>query len=135
MKKNYNYRKNAVLISAFLLLVSLASLFFLLAPGGKEGGYTADIYQNGVLIRSIPLDDAAQSGIFTIEGEGGCVNEIEVRSGGIAVISADCPDRVCVRQGFVHDSRLPIICLPNRLVIQLRPASEEESEAPDIIAY
>lgn len=138
MKENLSYRKPALIIAAFLLVLCLASIVFLLS--GREGGhYVADIFQNGILIQSIPLDDIQEIGTFTVTGENGCVNEIEVRPGSIAIISADCPDKLCVHQGFISDSRLPITCLPNRLVIQLRPVSDSDSPGavaePDAVAY
>ena len=70
------------------------------------------------------MNDLSETGTFIIEGASGCVNEVEVRPGCIAIISADCPDKLCVHQGFISDSRLPITCLPNRLVIRLRPVSD-----------
>lgn len=99
-------------------------------------GVYADIYQNGVLLQSIDLSQIAEGYTFTVTGENGCTNEIGVRPGSIGILSADCPDRLCVRQGFISDSLLPITCLPNRLVIQLRPLSEHNaSETPDINTY
>ena len=126
--------RNAVLITGLLLLLSLGSLIFLLFPRSEGTEYIADIYQNGVLIRSIPLYQAAEAYSFTIEGENGCTNEIEVRSGSIGILSADCPDKICVSQGFIHNSKQPITCLPNRLVIQLRPVLDTDTE-PDIVTY
>lgn len=134
---NSSSRKAAVLTAAFLILVCLASLGYLLLPARDETAYTADIFQNGVLIMSIPLNEETENRIFTIEGENGCVNEVEVRPGSIGIISADCPDKLCVGQGFISDTRLPITCLPNRLVIQLRPVSDPtgDTAVPDIITY
>ena len=40
-------------------------------------------------------------------------------SGRIRVESADCPDQVCVDQGWISDGTVPVVCLPNRLVIQI----------------
>lgn len=136
MNPDTSCRKPALAIASLLLFLSLASLSFLLFR--REGTeYAADIYQDGTLLQSIPLSNVQESHVFTIEGDNGCVNEIEVRPGSIAIISADCPDKLCVHQGFISDSRLPITCLPNRLVIRLRPlaAPEEASQAPDAIAY
>lgn len=136
MKKNTACQKPAIAIAAFLLLLSAASLFFLLAEK-EETSCAADIFQNGILIRTILLDDIHEPDTFTVEGENGCVNEIEVRPGSIAIISADCPDKLCVHQGFISDSRLPITCLPNRLVIRLRPVSDSpgNAAAPDAVTY
>lgn len=136
MKADPSYQKPALIISAFLLLLCLASLLFLL-NGRKGGHYAADIFQDGRLLQTINLDDVRESRRFTITGDSGCVNEIEVRPGSIAIVSADCPDKLCIHQGFISDSRLPITCLPNRLVIQLRPVSDVPDAAaePDAVTY
>ena len=133
MKKNTTWRKPAVIITAFLLLLSTASLLYLLVEKDKSD-YAAEIFQDGVLIKCIYI---SQAETFTIQGENGCVNEVEVRPGSIAIISADCPDKLCVRQGFISDSKLPVTCLPNRLVIRLRPVSDssESTAIPDAVTY
>lgn len=126
----------AFLIAAVLILLSAASLIFILLPKDQENEYTADIYQNGNLIASISLDEVREPYRFTVTGDGDCSNEIEIRPGSIGIISANCPDKLCVLQGFISDSRLPITCLPNRVVILLRPNKDNELEiTPDIITY
>ena len=130
-------KRAAVAISGFLFAICLCSLLFLLLPSGKPAAYIADIYQDGNLIMSIPLEDIPVSRSFTVESADGGTNRIEIRSGSIGILSADCPDKLCVKQGFIKDSRLPITCLPNKLVIRLRPApdSSGEPQDPDIITY
>lgn len=126
----------ALLIGAVLILLSAASLIFILLPEDRKSGFTADIFQNGNLIASISLDEVREPYRFTVTGEAGCTNEIEIRLGSIGIISADCPDNLCVHQGFISDSRLPVTCLPNRVVILLRPNTENEFDiTPDIITY
>ena len=46
-------------------------------------------------------------------------NLVRVEHGRIAVIESDCPEQICVRQGYVQESGVPIVCLPHRLVIEL----------------
>lgn len=132
MKKQWNYRITVVFISAMLCLILLFSLIAILHPASDGTGYIADIYQDGSLLTSIPLDSVTASYRFTVTGENGCFNELEVRPGSIGIVTADCPDKLCVHQGFISDSKLPIVCLPNRLVIQLRAI---EPATADIITY
>ncbi len=130
--------RGAVLIGIFLLMVSAVSLWYILVPRERASGYIADLYQEGKLILSIPLSAVPEAYTFTVTGSDGCKNQVEVRPGSIGIVSADCPDKLCVRQGFLSDSVLPVTCLPNRLVIRLRPAalpSENDQEAVDIITY
>lgn len=125
-----------ILLGAALILLAVASLLLILLPQSHAAGYTADIYQSGELLTSIDLSAVSQSYTFTVTGENGCTNEIEVRPGQIGILSADCPDKLCVHQGFISDSKLPITCLPNRLVIQLHPtAGQDYSIAVDINTY
>lgn len=136
MKQEKQTIPAALLIGAALILLSVFSLLYILLPKGQTAGMIAEIYQNGELITSIPLDEVREAYRFTVTGEDGHVNEIEVRPGSIGIISADCPDKLCVRQGFISDSRLPVTCLPNRLVIRLRlPEEDENTISPDIISY
>nr|MDK2850638.1 hypothetical protein [Candidatus Cloacimonadota bacterium] len=45
-------------------------------------------------------------------------NSIEIKDGKARISYSDCPDKRCVKQGF--NNNMPIICLPNRLVLEFR---------------
>lgn len=126
-------RQTAVLIAAFLLILCAASLWYILSSRKTVSGCVADIYQEGELLTSISLDDVREPYTFTVTGKDGGENLVEVRPGCIGIIYADCPDKLCVRQGFISGLGIPVVCLPNRLVIQIRPASDQETI--DIITY
>lgn len=81
-------------------------------------GTVANIYQDGVLLRSIDLSRVREAEKFTIEGPAGG-NTVRVEPGRIRVSSAGCPDQVCVGQGWLSGGVTPIVCLPNRLVIRM----------------
>lgn len=137
MKKLPSPRKRAILLACLMACVLLASLgYLLIAPGfQKKDRLVADIYQNGILLRTIPLSSVTETETFSIRGEHGAENVIEVRPGSIAVISASCPDQICVHQGFREDSLLPITCLPNHLVIQIRQEGSEKTAETDALTY
>lgn len=83
----------------------------------------------------------SSSQLFLIEGKNHCYNQIEVRDGAIGITDASCPDKLCVHQGFLDSPGIPITCLPNRLVIQIRKADPDLADEltgstdPDIVAY
>lgn len=104
-----------LLVGAILLVSAAASALVL---RGRTGRATARIYQDGACVRTIALDDVNEPFSFTVEWEDG-YNVIEVERGRIRVAEADCPDQICVRQGWISNSVVPIACLPHRLVIQL----------------
>lgn len=105
-----------LILTGTVLALSLAASLLLLAGG--NGAATALVYQDGVCVRSIDLSQVEEPYSFTVEWEDG-YNIIEVERGRIRVSEADCPDRICVRRGWMWDSAAPIACLPHRLVIQL----------------
>lgn len=132
-----NYQKTARILTVCILLlaaVCAAVIFFLYRESHNASRLTAEIYQNGELIKSIPLDDVTAPYTFTITGDNGCTNEIEVRPGSIGIRSASCPDKLCVRQGFIKNTLLPITCLPNHLVIRLSEDGAGD-QGPDIITH
>lgn len=130
MKEKKSYIVPAICLSVCLLLVALFSLFWILSRaslsnqlnGSVSAPMVADIYQNGGFLQSIPLK-ADTSSQFTIIGENGCYNEVTVKNGAIAITEANCPDKLCIHQGYISNSLLPITCLPNRVVIQVREST------------
>ena len=137
MKKLPSPRKTAILLTILILGILIACAGFLLfSPKHSQSDrLVAEIYQGGVLIKSIPLGEVTASETFTVRGPKGEENVIEVRSGSIAVISANCPDKLCVHQGFRSDTLLPITCLPNHLVILIRPTESANDGQSDALTY
>ena len=103
----------------FLLLAAVAaSAVFLLLQGPKARTPVARITRDGVLLEEIDLDRVAEPRSFTLE-DGSGTNTVQVERGRIRVSAADCPDQVCVKQGWISGGAVPIICLPHRLTIEI----------------
>jgi hypothetical protein len=103
----------------FLLLAAVAaSAAVLLFQGPKARAPVARITRDGVLLEEIDLDRVAEPRSFTLE-DGSGTNTVQVERGRIRVSAADCPDQVCVKQGWISGGAVPIICLPHRLTIEI----------------
>ena len=96
---------------------------------GSRGGNTAQIMVNGVLIDEIDLHGNHLPYTFNVVSETGGKNTIEVEEGRIRIVNATCPDGVCVRQGFISDGTIPIVCLPHRLTIQIITNESDDFDA------
>ena len=117
MKKQVKFGLG-ILISAVVL-----SCMALLIPKGQ--GATARITLDGVLLYEIDLEKETQQRCIEITSEDGILlNQICVEPGRIRVAQANCPDQVCVNQGWIMDSALPIVCLPNKLIIEITGGEE-----------
>ncbi len=107
-------------IAAVLLLSAAAAIALRSRPAS---GTVANLYLDGECIRSVDLSKVEEAEIFTVTCDEG-VNSILIEPGRICVLTADCPDQVCVASGWLSDSAAPIICLPHRLVIRLEAAAD-----------
>ena len=115
-----------IVLSAAALLLAAAAWYSLSA---RQDGSVVQIVQDGTVIREIDLARVAEEYSFTVDSPDGGSNMITVRPGAICVSDADCPDRVCVRQGWLSDQSVPIVCLPHRLSIRLVGAPETDAVA------
>ena len=109
--------------SWILLILAAAAVLAALSwylLGRRRDSHVAEVVQDGVVLREIDLAAVTEEYTFTVEWPGGGSNTVRVQPGRICVSDADCPDRVCVSQGWLSDQPAPLVCLPHRLVIRLR---------------
>ena len=107
-------RKRDWILAAVLL--GAAAIFYLAGRLGASPAAYARIEINGVLVETV---DLAEDRTFSVAGYNGGTNEIQVEKGKISVISATCPDKVCVNRGWAEHTGDTIVCLPNRMIIQI----------------
>ena len=113
-----------IILAALAAVLALLSFFSLTA---KKEGKTVQILQDGVVIEEIDLSTVTSERSFTVEWTGGGSNIITVQPGRIRVTEADCPDRVCVGQGWLSDQAAPIVCMPHRLMIRIKDSSGHDA--------
>ncbi len=105
-KKRFVY--DAILVLALLVVGLFALLAVRLAAA--QGGVVI-VKHNREVICEISLREAGEYTLL----DGKCVLIV---SGGEAYMHyADCPDKLCIKQGRVSKSGESIICLPNKLSI------------------
>ena len=112
-------RRTGILAGGLLLAVLACAGFLLWQRAHAQVGVTAEIYQNGELVETIRLDQVTEAYTILVEGEDGGENLVEAAPGRIRMKSADCPDQVCVQQGWISDSTVPIVCLPHQVIIEV----------------
>ncbi|HHU06124.1 MAG TPA: NusG domain II-containing protein [Clostridiales bacterium] len=105
---------NRALIIIFLGLLAVSAVWILIAANIEQDELTAEIYVDGRLMYTLDLSKVTEE--YTIELPH---NTVLVGEGEISMLSADCPDQLCVRQGVIRNGIQPIICLPNRVEIRI----------------
>lgn len=98
-----------IFVAVAAVCAGLTCLFFLQGTPAN----TAEVYVDGVLVRTI---DLSKDGTYRVEHEDDW-NILTVQDGKLAVTAASCTGGDCIRHGAANHGA-PIVCLPNRLVIQ-----------------
>lgn len=105
--------KSDVKLVIILLFVSIVGIicFKLFSRRGNN----AYVYHDGNLVLTI---DLSIDNDYVVKGDLGDVF-IVVRDGRIKVDNETSPLHLCSMQGFVSDSNQSIVCLPNKVVINI----------------
>ena len=123
MNASMNDRKKAVLLAAILLVIAILCGIRIYAVSHSSTGngqaLYADIYQSGELLETIRLDTVTDEYTFEVPGANGASNTVCVRPGSIAIISANCPDQICVHHSRISRNKETIVCLPDKVVITI----------------
>lgn len=114
-----------IIIAALFLVMSMLSIFLF---KGKTIGTIANVYVDGECVYSVDLSIVTSAYTKEIKTENGA-NLLLIEPSRISISEADCPDKVCVKSGWISNSTAPIVCLPHRLVIKI------EKEAPGELLF
>lgn len=93
----------------------------------------ASIKIDGKLYDNIPLSTNKGEKKLNIKTPTGN-NSILIRDNIIKVISADCKDDLCVKQGEISKVGESIICLPHKLIIEIK-GDEKDSSSDMILSH
>ena len=129
MKKFITKGDKIVIIAVF----SIAILLFIIIQKSNFDSKSKylSIQVNSKEIKKILMDDNTNKK-YPIKTEFG-KNLVEIKDGKVHVLEADCPDQIDVKQGYIKNIGEMIVCIPNRLVIQIKD-SEKDTEL-DAINY
>lgn len=120
-------KADLVVIGVVLAAACLCYIVFYFSGGSKPG--VIEIMQDGQLLETGSL---TENKTIPVLDEAGGYNLILINEGSVKVTDADCPDKLCVRQKSISRNGESIICLPHRLVVQIKSGEEGELDA---VAY
>lgn len=112
-------KKDFILIGAILAVIAIA--IAVLGLTKKDGDYVI-VRVDGNEVAKYSL---SQDGEYSLNGG---TNILRIEGGKAYLVSADCPDHLCVKQGKVDQSGETITCLPNRLTVTVYSTEEGEVE-------
>ena len=98
----------AILIGTLLIVIGFA----LMAKDGKTVLITVD----GELYSDVSIIDDKTIDVVTEFGR----NTVIIKNGSVSVLDADCPDKYCISHIEIDSVGQTIVCLPHKLVIEIR---------------
>ena len=116
-------KRDIILVLSMVIIAAAAFLIINFAVK-KDGSY-AVIKVDGKVIKTLDLN----SGETTIEVNGyqGGVNKVVINDGKVGMTEADCPDELCVKTGKISRVGETIVCLPHRVVVEIKGSPDDDS--------
>ena len=116
-------KNDIVLIAALLLIAVLAYVGMSIYQGQITKDAVAYVTIDGVEYGSYPLEiDVTER----IELPDGSYNLLVIKDGKADVTEASCPDGICVNHRAIDKQGQSIVCLPNKVVVEIQNSEESE---------
>ncbi len=119
-------RYDKVLIIA-VLLVAVTGMLVVRTVQDTGGSIYAVIVVDGEEYKRIDLRNAVP-GEFTVRSPWGYIT-VEIGKNKIRIKDSTCPDKLCVKQGWLSRPNQLSVCLPNRVYIKI---IGQENEVDDV---
>ncbi len=104
-------RKTDVILIVIILILNTIFLFNVFS---FETSTTAVVYYDNNHVMDI---DLSKDDVYSLNATNGEV-EITVKDGLVAITKETSPLNICSKQGYVNVSKVPLICLPNKVVVE-----------------
>lgn len=124
-------KKMDIVIIAVLILLSFTPhlIFFKTSQKGSKNNY-AIIKVDGKIHKKIDLSKVKKSEKVNLNLPNG-KNTLLIKNNSIQMDSANCNDALCVKQGNISKVGQTIICLPHKLIIEIK--GDELDSKDDLI--
>jgi len=115
-------KKNDWILLGIVLCVAVVFYVVRIFSADKSPGYVK-VSIDGRTAGTYDLSEDQE-----IEINGG-TNRMEIKDGKVKMIEASCPDQLCMHQKAISLDKESIICLPNKVVLQIESRDKAELDA------
>lgn len=114
-----------------IILICLLFVFAIALSGitvtKKTNFNRVQIIQDGAVIEEYLMDSNFEKTINIKKQH--FQNQIRIENGEVKMVSANCPDQLCVKSHPIHKNGEMIVCLPHRLYVKLNNSQNEEVDS------
>jgi hypothetical protein len=122
------FKKGDIIVILLLIVLSfIPELVLGIMMNKQYQGTYAEITLEGKFYKTIPLSEHRGENLIDIKTKYG-YNIIKVSNQSIGIIDADCKDKICVKTGFISKPGQSIICLPHKLMIEVKSYNKQNTD-------
>lgn len=115
MKKN-----DWILVVVILVLAGIG--FFIYTNLGRQSAGIVKVTVDGELFGTYSLEKEQEIEINN-------TNYLMIKDRQVDMIGADCPDQICVEHKTISKNKETIICLPNKVIVEIIGGEDVEIDA------
>lgn len=134
LKENDMFAWGDLIIVGILILLSFTPLLIftqqenakqqeVISSASKSPEIIAVVSHDGKKLKIFNLTNQKKKITYTYRDPDGDINVIEVKNHKIRVSFANCTDQLCVKQGAKSKVGQSIVCLPHKLLIEVKSSS------------
>ncbi|WP_298840560.1 NusG domain II-containing protein [Clostridium sp.] len=113
-----------IILLIIVLITTGGTLIYKNSIKGLEN--IAVIKRDGKVIKTIDLNKVVKPEEFTLKTENGDYNTIAVKHNSIRIIDANCPNKLCVKSGWITKPGEMIVCLPYKVIINIEAKADQD---------
>jgi hypothetical protein len=119
-------KADILLIGGIIAFGCILGLVILLT---QHKGNIVQVRVDGTIIENLQMTDNLT---YEINGVNGGTNLLIIQGGEAWVEEASCPDGLCKNMGKISQVGQSVICLPNKVVVEILDKEGEVSGTPDV---
>ncbi len=107
----------------FLISLAIFSFVVVIQVGKLSGeGRQVVIVSNGEEVVCCDLSVDRKVEVQGFYGK----SVVEIREGKVKMVSSACPNKICVKQGWIEKPNQIIVCAPNKVLVKITGNQNEE---------
>ena len=121
-------KKADIVLLIVILAVGIPMSVLSLTAG--TGGDKVKISTDGQVYGVYPLNEDCEIDVT----EDGHTNHITIKDGQVSMSYSTCLNQICVNTGAISETKDAIVCLPNRVVVEIISSGEGKGGDADVIS-
>ncbi len=109
-------------IADVILIVAILFISFVFLHSSSISNATVVIQYKNKIIGEYPLNTDKK---IQFKGDLGKM-EIEIKNNKVRMIESNCPLHLCIKEGWVNSPSMPIVCVPNKVIVYIKNKSTQD---------